>query len=883
MIQNFDIINNLYMKKIFKFFKDKIGNDLTLPILDENKRSLICKNQNLTKFPFRIPRQHPIEAIDISFNEIPEIPPFLSSLKFLDYSNNNLKVITEDNEKAILTYKELNELRISSNMIETIPSSFKSITTLKTFILSNNKIKEFNVPFSNLNLLDLSCNLLTDFKVYLKTLESLNLNFNLLSHIDFISESNVSNLNELLLSGNDLTLFPDNIQLNSLTILNISFNKIQGNLPDFSKITPKLEILDFSYNEISTFPSSLPTTIKLIRGCHNKITEIPPLDKYTSLESLVVEENQIQKISSLPSSINDISFDFNSLNNDDSLEFNLPKINKLLMTNNNLTEIPDFHQCTKVQYFTMSYNRLTDSFDVKNLAKSIIRLDLSCNSIKFVPPELFTSLPELKQLFLFQNEIGELPVELEQSSLTILNVSNNPLTSLPPLPPTLVILCAQGCNFVEFPISRDSMKSAKSLTCIDLSNNSIESIPVTIETDSSDNSKSELKDEDLFLNRIETLFFSCNKLTQFPEFSNSIHQIDLSQNLLQSVSIERRLDNLIDLDISHNKLFELKITEKLPSLSTLKMSHNVLLSFKFSYANFPKLDCLDISHTGIVLDNGQPKKKMRELIRSCSYSISPMMKIFTDDDNVGYAEMKGNRKTMEDALIIRHTNLFDIFGVVDGHAGDRTASLTAFKLPEFIDRFDKNLAIRAIQQLNSFLFNKKVADGATIAFVILKRNSRLISVNIGDTRSFIVKSDGSIINLSIDHKPSDRIELEQIRKKGSFVSIENRTFGILSVSRAIGDFGIRGISALPNVSEHIIAEDDYRVVVACDGVFDVLTNEEVGRIVLSEESPQVAAYKVRNTAYSHLSDDNISVIVANLHSDDENISIETANSSSLLL
>lgn len=868
------------MKKLIKFFKEKVGTDLSLPLLEQDQLSIKCKSQNLTQFPFRIPHDHPIESIDISDNEIHEIPSSLVSLKFLDYSNNNLKEISPNVEKAILSFKSLIELRISSNSIENIPQSFQTLTTLRTFISNNNKIKEYNVSFTNIDTLDLSCNLLVDFRFFTKTLSSLNLSFNRLPKVDFISESNVSNLKELFLSGNDLTSFPDKIKLNSLKILNISFNKIKNKLPDFSKITPNLEVLDISYNKIDVFPESLPITIKVVKAVHNKITEIPSLMKYTSLESLLLENNQIKKISDLPPSITDISLDSNCIDETEINEISLPNISLLFMNENSLKNIPPFKNSEKVAFFSMTHNFLSDSFNIENLSKSIARLDLSSNKIKCVPPELFTSLPELKQLFIFGNEIQELPNEFSSSSLKILNISSNPLTSLPPVPPTLVVLSAQGCHFSEFPISPLSMAKAESLTCIDFSNNSIESIPQFMEKEG------EGKDDTLFLDRIEAFLFSCNKLTEFPQFSNSIRHIDLSQNLIQDVSIVESHDILTSLDISHNNLRSLNVSVTLLSLTTFKLSHNNFLSHKFSYANFPKLDCLDISHTSVVIDNGQPKKRMRELIRSNSYSLTPMMKIFTDDESVGYAEMKGNRRTMEDSLIIRHMSLFDVYGVVDGHAGDRTSTLTAFKLPELIERFDRNSIIRAIKNLNDFLFQKSVTDGATIAFVVLKKDQRIISLNIGDTRTLIVQKDGTVIPLSIDHKPSNREELEEIRRSGSFVSSDNRTAGILSISRAIGDFKIRGISAIPSVNERIITEDDYRVVIACDGVFDVLSNEEVGRIVLNEESPIIAAYNIRNTAYSHLSDDNISVIVADLHSandSDGRIDIETASSSSLLL
>ena len=51
---------------------------------------------------------------------------------------------------------------------------------------------------------------------------------------------------------------------------------------------------------------------------------------------------------------------------------------------------------------------------------------------------------------------------------------------------------------------------------------------------------------------------------------------------------------------------------------------------------------------------------------------------------------------------------------------------------------------------------------------------------------------------------------------------------------------------------------------ACDGVFDVISNEKVGQIVLTEQSAPVAASKLRNAAYAMQSEDNISVIVVDL-------------------
>jgi serine/threonine protein phosphatase PrpC len=102
-----------------------------------------------------------------------------------------------------------------------------------------------------------------------------------------------------------------------------------------------------------------------------------------------------------------------------------------------------------------------------------------------------------------------------------------------------------------------------------------------------------------------------------------------------------------------------------------------------------------------------------------------------------------------------------------------------------------------------------------------------------------------------------------VKENRSFVD-KNRTAGVLPISRAIGDFGIRGVSRIPAMTKWNRQEDDFRLVLACDGVFDVIENDEVRPIIGQQKDVAKAAYLLRNIAFARGSQDNISVLVVDL-------------------
>jgi serine/threonine protein phosphatase PrpC len=290
---------------------------------------------------------------------------------------------------------------------------------------------------------------------------------------------------------------------------------------------------------------------------------------------------------------------------------------------------------------------------------------------------------------------------------------------------------------------------------------------------------------------------------------------------------------------------------------------------KFNFATFPSLRVLDVSDTQIQLPTPIPPS-LGELATSDKAFLKtpPDVKIrFYSTDRVGYSEMTGSRPTMEDTLILRKNFEpgTDVYAVIDGHGGSQTAAWAAHLIPLYFGQLpEKSIGAisSVVKQVNAELKRRAVTDGAALVFTCVTP-TEIGCAHLGDSRALIVKSDLSVIPLTVDHKPTERSEIDLVKENRSFVE-KNRTAGILAVSRSIGDFQIKGVSRIPAMTSHPRRPDDFRLVMCCDGVFDVIRNEEIGRIVGQEDDLGKAAYLLRNLAFARGSQDNISVIVVDL-------------------
>ena len=149
-------------------------------------------------------------------------------------------------------------------------------------------------------------------------------------------------------------------------------------------------------------------------------------------------------------------------------------------------------------------------------------------------------------------------------------------------------------------------------------------------------------------------------------------------------------------------------------------------------------------------------------------------------------------------------------------------------------------------------------ESGTTAVVCVIYKGDIIVANVGDSRC-ILSRQGQAYPLSFDHKPTDVEELKRITRAGGSVSLDGRVNSGLNLSRAIGDHTYKCnkdlslqeqmITAFPDINSTTLQPGDNFLLLACDGIFNVMDNQEavtfvqnrLNRVDLSKEGPSALA------------------------------------------
>ncbi|KAM1072659.1 hypothetical protein ACFX13_018147 [Malus domestica] len=258
-------------------------------------------------------------------------------------------------------------------------------------------------------------------------------------------------------------------------------------------------------------------------------------------------------------------------------------------------------------------------------------------------------------------------------------------------------------------------------------------------------------------------------------------------------------------------------------------------------------------------------------------------------DHVGGCTAPGSRSSSEISPV-------HFFGVYDGHGGNQVAKFCAERMHEVIAqewdretidgyewqrRWEAAFSI-GFERADNELMAESVAPemvGSTAVVTVLS-GCQIITSNCGDSRALLCRGTETI-PLTVDQKPDREDELERIEGEGGKVINWNgaRVFGVLAMSRAIGDRYLRPwIIPVPEVTFMTRTDEDECLILASDGLWDVMTNEEVGEVArhhlrrrrrsistLDDVSPaQVVADHLTEIAYGRNSSDNISIVVVDL-------------------
>jgi serine/threonine protein phosphatase PrpC len=246
----------------------------------------------------------------------------------------------------------------------------------------------------------------------------------------------------------------------------------------------------------------------------------------------------------------------------------------------------------------------------------------------------------------------------------------------------------------------------------------------------------------------------------------------------------------------------------------------------------------------------------------------------------GIAETVGLRNEMEDAHSVGYDERTGVFSaeVCDGHSGSLAAAIAAEMLtPCFLhgegvacgkaggrgftpeDLRDAYLAI------DRYIVAQRTVSGTAVGTLYLCEG-RFLAANAGDVR--IVIGDGAeAISLTVDHKPGLPAERARIEALGGRVVSHDvpRVQGLLSMSRALGDAFLKPfVTAEPRITEGVLGRGNDMAIIACDGLWDVLTSEEATAIVRGAAGPSEAAKLLETGAMERGSADNITVIVLDL-------------------
>lgn len=198
------------------------------------------------------------------------------------------------------------------------------------------------------------------------------------------------------------------------------------------------------------------------------------------------------------------------------------------------------------------------------------------------------------------------------------------------------------------------------------------------------------------------------------------------------------------------------------------------------------------------------------------------------------------------------------FGVFDGHGGSLVAQYTAEHL---LDRIEK------VPGIKEYKSNDELKDGLTRAFIDIDAEMRnlpavksgedhsgstgicamvtddyVYMINVGDSRAVLSHVDEKAVWGTEDHKPNNEVEQARIEAAGGSV-MNRRVNGDLAVSRAFGDFLYKAREDLPAQQQQVSVEPEISalprkanaeyLILCCDGIWDVMSNEEVVEFVRS--------------------------------------------------
>jgi serine/threonine protein phosphatase PrpC len=274
----------------------------------------------------------------------------------------------------------------------------------------------------------------------------------------------------------------------------------------------------------------------------------------------------------------------------------------------------------------------------------------------------------------------------------------------------------------------------------------------------------------------------------------------------------------------------------------------------------------------------------------------------------------GTRPHNEDAMEIINNlddtdpNLIKVLyaGVFDGHGGGNISKTLIDKDKINIGKYFTNktspiannltasktfnkktiipLFTRIQEKLKNYYIHSNKMGSTALISLIYNRSEKsdkcnLKIINLGDTRATLCNEYNIAVQLSLDHKPHLFCEKSRINQIGGTITEtdgDDPRIGGMSVSRSFGDLDNKYICQIPDVFDYNIGSEKF-IIMGCDGVWDVLNNQDAVDFVLEQyeklkqnqkqitelkgKTDNNIACKLADYAIQKKSQDNISVTI----------------------
>ena len=281
--------------------------------------------------------------------------------------------------------------------------------------------------------------------------------------------------------------------------------------------------------------------------------------------------------------------------------------------------------------------------------------------------------------------------------------------------------------------------------------------------------------------------------------------------------------------------------------------------------NTPKKGLLKIN--GEIINDNTLKEFYREIKGGIVGSYA-----YFEEENSSFREyMEDKGKSIENLKGDPNKILFCLF---DGHGGGEVSSYLQDYFGQYLKQIVpfKNFIIdlrnlfKLVDEKVKLLNVPGVGSTATIAYIEKQNGKKILyCANIGDSRCVLVKKN-RVIKMSFDDRVDEPSEFKRIVSQGGII-FNGRIYGQLMLSRSFGDWGIKeyGVKVEPHVVRTQVADDDLYLIIASDGVWDVIKDEEL----LNLANPSMNTLAIcRNIVLESLnrgSQDNISCFVIGLN------------------